>query len=528
MIYKHTDLNENDFRLDPHLISLLQDVPFWAELSRHITKIPTRDMPTAGIAFDPELDEICLYWNPDFFKELTPWQVRAVLTHEFYHFVFGHLGSRRRQPPKLWNIATDLAINSLIMDGCDSPKMYKPLKGEEALPGMCLIPGRWPTPPDGKKLTKEMKAAMPVAAAIASFPKNESSEGYFSELMKVAKQVNSCPVHGMNSKKQKTQKGNAGQQPDKGDKGEGDNPDKNGENGEGKNPGENGDGQDGNNPGGCGGQCQEGDCSGAGCSGGEGHDHGDGDQECTCGGDDWVNSFDDHDGWEDMPEESREYIEGRAKAIIEQAVKRADQRADGWGSIPSEIREQIRLSVSSIINWRQVLRQFVGSINRGNRTKSIKRINKRYPYIHPGNKRGYVAKLLVAVDQSGSVDDQMLTEFFAELSSLSKKMTVDVIHFDTECFEKDLQTWRRGSVPKAMRTRCGGTDFNAPTRYANDPKNRGRWDGLLICTDGECEAPGASRLKRGWVIGKGQKLLFNTSEIQISLDNTKPLTGAWR
>ena len=74
----------------------------------------------------------------------------------------------------------------------------------------------------------------------------------------------------------------------------------------------------------------------------------------------------------------------------------------------------------------------------------------------------------------------------------------------------------------------GGTDFNAPTNFANSPKNRGRWDGLLICTDGECEAPTASRIKRGYVIGKGRKLLFNTSDIVITMDNNKSVNGAWR
>ena len=77
--------------------------------------------------------------------------------------------------------------------------------------------------------------------------------------------------------------------------------------------------------------------------------------------------------------------------------------------------DAIRKSVSNVINWRNVLRQFVGSITRGGRATSIKRINKRYPYIHPGVKRGYEAKLLVAIDQSGSVDNEMLVEFFGML-----------------------------------------------------------------------------------------------------------------
>ena len=38
--------------LDRHLISFLQDNPFFAELSRHIQKVPTKDLPTAGVTFN--------------------------------------------------------------------------------------------------------------------------------------------------------------------------------------------------------------------------------------------------------------------------------------------------------------------------------------------------------------------------------------------------------------------------------------------------------------------------------------------
>jgi hypothetical protein len=51
---------------------------------------------------------------------------------------------------------------------------------------------------------------------------------------------------------------------------------------------------------------------------------------------------------------------------------------------------------------------------------------------------------------------------------------------------------------------------------------------MLIMTDGECSAPGPSRVKRGWVVSPGHKLEFPTNEITISLDPTTPKSGAWR
>ncbi|NBU17039.1 MAG: hypothetical protein EBS48_08530 [Actinobacteria bacterium] len=436
---------DTDFNLDTALVALMTDEPFYAELSRHIHKTPSRSLPTAAVAYDPKMDELVMYWNPDFFAKLTPWEVRGVLIHEFNHIVFGHLYGRRRQPGKLWNIATDCAINSLIMEAVRNGTM-KRLTGDSPLPAGCIVPGAWPVMPDGRQMTDDEKAANKLAAVIAKFPTLQASEWYFNKLK---------------------EESDADKQ-----------------------------------------------------AGGEGFDG-----EGEPGG---IGTLDDHGAWEALPDDVREYVESKVKAVVEGAVKSADSRANGWGSVPASIADEIRKSVSNIINWRSVLRQFVGSLVRGGRTSSIKRINKRYPYIHPGTKRSYQAKLLVAVDMSGSVDNEMLSEFFAELGSLTKNVTIDVLPFDCEALDKDVFTWRRGTAVKAKRIRAGGTDFNAPTKLANDPKNRGRWDGMLVCTDGEAPAPIGSRIKRGWVLGKGRKLYFGSSELQIHMSDAKQASGAWR
>ena len=138
------------------------------------------DLPTAGVAFDQQFDDITLYWNPEFFAALDDTEVRGVLLHEFYHLVFCHLTSRRKTPPKMWNVATDLAINSIIVSG--DGKQY-------ALPAGGLIPGKFPAAPDSREPAKEEKAAMPMASLIESFPHAQSSEWYFHALKEKAEQV---------------------------------------------------------------------------------------------------------------------------------------------------------------------------------------------------------------------------------------------------------------------------------------------------------------------------------------------------
>ena len=421
---------ETDFNLDRHLIAFLQDSPFFAELSRYIRKVPTDSMPTAAVAYDPTYDDLTLYWNPEFFGGMSDAEIRGVLTHEFYHLVFRHINERRKDPAKMWNVATDLAINSIISGHTNM-----------ALPSGCLMPGVFPTGADGREPTKEEKDAMPIASLIASFPKDQASEWYFERLK--------------DKVEEEKKKGNMSSMGD-------------------------------------------------------------------------LDSFDDHGAWDAIPDEMKDLVAGKIQAAVEKATKHADSQANGWGNMPAELRDAIRKSVSNIVDWRSVLRQFVGAISRGERSTTIKRINKRYPYIHPGVKRGYVAKLLVAIDMSGSVDNSQLALFFSELGSLTKKASITVLPFDCVADLRDAFEWRKGTKVEAKRVRGGGTDFNAPTKVVNDPKNRGRWDGMLVLTDGECEKPAPSRVKRGWVVSPGRKLLFGTDEMTLTLDPEPKKTGAWR
>ncbi len=456
---------ESNFNLERHLIVFLQDCAFFAELSRQLSKVATRDIPTAAVSYDPRTDQIILFYNPDFFETLSNYEIRGVLTHEFYHLVFCHLSTRRKGPPRMWNVATDLAINSLIVENAQKPSgSGNDLTDARILPKFVLMPGQWPTKPDGRELSKEEKQGAELAALIASFPKLKASEWYFTKIQEAAQA----------SKKKKREKGEQGSPG-------------------GNEPGEGGFGEFGDE-------------------------------------DEWIDSWDDHTAWDEISEEQREYVTGKVKAIIEKATRHADSTATGWGSIPAELREDIRRSISNIVNWRAVLRQFMGSLVRGGRTTSIKRINRRYPYIHPGVKRGYTAKLLVARDESGSVYDEMLELFFGELNSLTKKVEIDFIPFDCYCDEKDIVRWAKGTIPlkATKRTKGGGTDFNAPTKIFNDPKNRGRWNGCIILTDGMAPAPGPCRGKRAWLLGQNCKLEFETNELQIFLSKEKPMSGAWR
>jgi hypothetical protein len=75
--------------------------------------------------------------------------------------------------------------------------------------------------------------------------------------------------------------------------------------------------------------------------------------------------------------------------------------------------------------------------------------------------------------------------------------------------------------PDPMRVRSGGTDFEAPTRWVNDPKRRGEYDGMIIVTDGIAPKPSNSRVKRGWILTPGCKIDWATDEMVVNIEPEK-------
>jgi predicted metal-dependent peptidase len=229
-------------------------------------------------------------------------------------------------------------------------------------------------------------------------------------------------------------------------------------------------------------------------------------------------------------EDFEEFISEKARDIVERAVKNADEASNGWGNMSASYQNAIRRMVSKQVDWKTLLKQFWGRTLRGGRRCSIRRINRKYPYIHPGTTRSYVAKILAAIDESGSVGNEAVELLFAELANLAKDRDLDWVPFDTECEEKNRKTWKKGQPPPEQRDYCGGTCFQAPTDYANAPENRGRWDGLIILTDGMAPKPSTSRIRRAWIITPGCKLNFDVpGETVIYMDNDGKIPfNAWK
>ena len=220
------------------------------------------------------------------------------------------------------------------------------------------------------------------------------------------------------------------------------------------------------------------------------------DSEGSSGGSgkfDDVDSMDDHGGWGESEGTPENIAEERLKDMVRKTAEEAGKK--GWGSVSSEMRKTIMESITTKVDWRSVLRNFVKASQKSSRRSTVKRINRRFPYIHAGKRSERVARVAISIDQSGSVSDSLLAAFFTELESLAKFAEFVVVPFDTRVDENLVFTWQKGQKRPWERVMCGGTCFNAPTKFVND----GNYDGHIVLTDMGASKPIPSRVKRMWM-----------------------------
>lgn len=390
------------FDLNLHVYRLLQSEPFYAAISRHVNKQASTAIPTAGVRIDKETKQFEMLYNEKFFQELTDLEKADVLKHEFDHLIYDHVTGRlpAEGMTKLWNIATDLAINSHLPN----------------IPKMACVPGSGP---------------------FAFLPSGKTAEFYFEELKKKQQEKEKNPQ---------------------------------------------------------GGESAEGE--------GEPSD-----------------SFDDHSGWAEQDGSNDNTVREIAKERLKEAIKKAAEectKANSWGSISGDQRKRIMESLQTSVDWKKMLRYFVKTSQRCDKSSTVRRINKRFPRIHAGKKVNRIAKIAISIDQSGSVSDSMLALFFSELSNLASIATFTVIPFDTRVDDKLVYEWKKGKKKEWIRVMCGGTDFNAPTRYVNDAKE---FDGHIVLTDMCAPKPVSSSVPRMWMTDKenARNPYFKTSEIVIAV-----------
>jgi predicted metal-dependent peptidase len=213
--------------------------------------------------------------------------------------------------------------------------------------------------------------------------------------------------------------------------------------------------------------------------------------EVTIGGESYsIGGMDEHDeqgeaGLGDMTEEQvKEFAES-----VDEAVRQGGMLAGRFGAkVPRIISEMLTPKV----DWRKETAEFVTSVTKGQDEYSWRRFNRRHlasDYYLPTTENEKLGEWVVALDTSGSISTEDITEFATELQALCNLCSperVRVLWWDTavhgeQVFEGDYSELHKMLKPLGG----GGTRVGCVSEYM--VKESIKADCMIVMTDGYVE-----------------------------------------
>ena len=186
-----------------------------------------------------------------------------------------------------------------------------------------------------------------------------------------------------------------------------------------------------------------------------------------------------------IPDALIDGLKGELERQIIQAKDRTDVRS--WARLSGLLRAEIDLMIERRkpqISWKRVLRLFSASSRRTRMVATSHRRSKRFGTF-PGIKSKRYQRMAVAIDTSGSVSDDDLSRFFAEIHAIWKRgAEILVIECDADVQRSYLY---KGTLPTTITGR-GGTRYNPVFQWLRD-RRRERFDGCIYLTDGDAAKP---------------------------------------
>lgn len=212
--------------------------------------------------------------------------------------------------------------------------------------------------------------------------------------------------------------------------------------------------------------------------------------------------IDDHSMWQKSGADP-EYIKEKLKKLVNDAAEQTESR--NAGSIPSDVAVLISALNHVPKDWRNDLQRFVARTSEIVIESSRKKRDRRYGLLYPGKLIYPKMHLAVAIDTSGSIQEEELSQFTAEIERISKcgvKITLiecdSVVH---QVFEFDAR-----KMKEIKFLGRGGTAFQP----SFDVAEKLEVDGLIYFTDG-CNFDTLTPPKRYqvmWALIKGYEKNF--------------------
>ena len=198
-----------------------------------------------------------------------------------------------------------------------------------------------------------------------------------------------------------------------------------------------------------------------------------------------VYTLDEHD-WDGAEEMPAEEVEASAKEI-ESALR---QGAILAGKMKGEVSREIQDLLTPKVDWKEALRDFVKSTMQGKDQTTWRRLHKRYiglDIIMPSSYSEQIGSIVVAIDTSGSIGQEELSQFLSEVKLICDEVTpesLDLLYWDTEVASHETYRGHElSTVTDVTKAKGGGgTSPECVPKYMHE--NNISPECLIMLTDG--------------------------------------------
>jgi predicted metal-dependent peptidase len=195
--------------------------------------------------------------------------------------------------------------------------------------------------------------------------------------------------------------------------------------------------------------------------------------------------LDDHD-WESGEQMSKEEKETLVRDVDQALRQGAILAGKMKGNVPREVTD----ALTPKVDWREVLREFVKSVCADRDESTWRRPARRWigqDIYMPSSISTAIGRITVAIDTSGSIDGEQISQFLGELKAICdtvKPEGIDLLYWDTAVCQHEK--YDRGEFDQILRSTKprggGGTDPRCITEYMK-AKNM-KAECVVVLTDG--------------------------------------------
>jgi len=199
-----------------------------------------------------------------------------------------------------------------------------------------------------------------------------------------------------------------------------------------------------------------------------------------------VQGGDEHDGTGKVlsPEEAKEFEEKVGRALREGGILA--------GRLGAKVPREVTASLDKPIDWKEALRDFVSTAVRGKDELTWRRFNRGLlanDILAPSVESETMTEVLIAIDTSGSIDQEMISKFAYQLQLICDSVnpeTVRVLWWDTEVHGEQVFGGDSPNVKDILKPLGGGgTRVSCVSEYIEQKKYSP--DCIVVFTDGYVE-----------------------------------------